>query len=40
MGDEFLAKKLSENSKNKMRVNGCDLFVSKINTINESLNAP
>lgn len=33
MGDDFLAKKLSENSKNKMRVSGCDLFVSKINKL-------
>lgn len=33
MGDDVLAKKLSENSKNKMRVSGCDLFVTKINKL-------
>jgi hypothetical protein len=33
MGDDFLAKKLSKTSKNKMRVSGCDLFVNKINKL-------
>ena len=28
-----LAKKLSETSKSKMSINGCDLFLSKINQL-------
>lgn len=31
--DDVLAKNLSETSKKKMRVNGCDLFVNKINKL-------
>ena len=33
MGDDILAKNLSETSKSKMRINGCDLFLSKINQL-------
>jgi spore coat polysaccharide biosynthesis predicted glycosyltransferase SpsG len=33
MGDDFLARKLSETSKNKMHVSGCDLFANKINKL-------
>lgn len=40
MGDDYLAKNLSETSKNRMRANGCELFVSKINQIMSALNAP
>jgi hypothetical protein len=33
MKDNFLAKKLSNNSKKKMHLNGCDLFINKINKL-------
>jgi UDP-N-acetylglucosamine:LPS N-acetylglucosamine transferase len=33
MKDNFLAKKLSNNSKRKMHLNGCDLLINKINKL-------